>query len=75
MLILGMQQQRDLVRGSEGEWVVVYGKNIGVSSVLDAELQAIADGLKTVGNKRVRLLLIECDCKIKTVVADLKLGL
>lgn len=38
---------RDLMRGLEVKWVVGYERNIGVSSVLDAEFQAIVDGLKT----------------------------
>ncbi|MBA0661046.1 hypothetical protein Goklo_012959, partial [Gossypium klotzschianum] len=38
-------------RGSEGQWVVGYRRNIGVSSILDAKLQAIVDGLKTTWNK------------------------
>ncbi|PPR92366.1 hypothetical protein GOBAR_AA28306 [Gossypium barbadense] len=35
-----------LVRCPKGDWVFGYGRNIGVRSVLEVELQALVDGLK-----------------------------
>lgn len=60
-----------LVRGPKGDWVLCYGRNLGISSVLEAELQAISDGFKTSWDKGVRRLLIESNSK---VTVDLILG-
>ncbi|KAK5770546.1 hypothetical protein PVK06_046697 [Gossypium arboreum] len=53
-----------LVRGHKGDWVVDYGCNLGVSLVLEAELQAILDGVKIAWDKRVCQLLVKSDNKI-----------
>ncbi|MBA0701929.1 hypothetical protein Goari_027238 [Gossypium aridum] len=52
-----------IVRSYQGDWVVGYGRNIGVSSILEAELRAIVDGLETAWEKGVRQLLIESDSR------------
>lgn len=48
-----------------------YDCNIGVSLVLDAELQALIDGLKMTGEERVCQLFVESNSK---TMIDLILG-
>ncbi|PPE00680.1 hypothetical protein GOBAR_DD02298 [Gossypium barbadense] len=50
----GNATTRGLVRGPSGNWVFGYGKNIGTTSVLEAELQAIVDGIRMAWVKWVR---------------------
>lgn len=52
-----------IVRCHHGDWVFGYGCNIGISSILEAELWIIVDGLETAWGKGVHWLLIKSDSK------------
>ncbi|MBA0876553.1 hypothetical protein Goshw_026746, partial [Gossypium schwendimanii] len=56
---------------SNGNWVLGYDRNMGVHLVLDAELQAIIDGMNMAWDIRTCHLIVECDSKY---VIDLKMG-
>ncbi|MBA0554763.1 hypothetical protein Golob_013849, partial [Gossypium lobatum] len=50
-----------LIRCSNGNWVLGYGRIMGVHLVLDVELQAIIDGMNMAWDIGMCHLIVECD--------------
>ncbi|KAK5786825.1 hypothetical protein PVK06_041471 [Gossypium arboreum] len=65
-----------VVRGPKGDWIFGYGLNLRVSSILDAKLQVILDGVRIAWDKGVCRLLVKSDSKsaVETILGIVKIG-
>ncbi|CAN1157728.1 Putative ribonuclease H protein At1g65750 [Linum perenne] len=52
-----------IIRDSDGRFVVAYAANLGVCSIMRAEIRGIVEGMKLAWNKGIRKLRIQSDSK------------
>uniref|UniRef100_A0A199UBV5 Uncharacterized protein n=1 Tax=Manihot esculenta TaxID=3983 RepID=A0A199UBV5_MANES len=57
----GIDKAGGVIRNSEGAWLAGYNRLVGVSSIYNAELWAIFDGLTLAWNMNFRRLVVDCD--------------
>ncbi|KAJ8762927.1 hypothetical protein K2173_023056 [Erythroxylum novogranatense] len=57
----GIGKAGGVLRSSEGSWLAGYNRLVGFSSIRQAELWAILDGLSTAWNLNFWHLVLECD--------------
>uniref|UniRef100_A0A2C9V942 Uncharacterized protein n=1 Tax=Manihot esculenta TaxID=3983 RepID=A0A2C9V942_MANES len=57
----GIGKAGGVIRNSEGAWLAGYNRLVGVSSIHNAELWAIFDGLTLAWNMNFRRLVVDCD--------------